>query len=580
MDRHWSGQPTVLSVCARSWVGPLASVIATRHVLGGFSAHLATGPATAVLASSPPPPPGPPAARPRHRHARCLPPRHGRARPPLPGAAPLTAPLHDPARCRRASSIITAWDGTGTVADACSVPDLPRGALLPARRSLVAAAASLTRVALPRGCEVAQSRLRCGFLSRPSVYVDDADGSMIVLPSSSFGIAVAPADVRRVSDDEDEGQDADGALGLDFVGGAGGMGEVGDHASQRDGGHVGGLGGGRDGPRDNDGGDQDGTGADVDDARLSLGNGDQCGEADCAALARPAAGVAPPVAAGVAPAVADGAAAGNDIIAGASSMHDGETSADGSQVGGFSAALCRRACSRVPRPPLALCAPETPRRRVPSTTTTDGLPFEEEVLLDFYTKELQVAVGMTARMGGAAAVTGACLHGAQVLIVLEAYDPIVTWTTYTDGILLSLCSCSGVPGGGRSSFTGLAMEYATTQAALERSCPCRHATALLRAYESLAHRAGSFTLAELFKTFPTLLGPIDREGSDSAPVSTITYDVKGRQAPKRAHLRGVLRRHVDGRGHPPIKQQVQARNLLPIVVQVTPLGLYPCQSGE
>jgi len=42
------------------------------------------------------------------------------------------------------------------------------------------------------------------------------------------------------------------------------------------------------------------------------------------------------------------------------------------------------------------------------------------VLVDFYTTELQVAVGMTARMGGAAAVTGACLHGAQVLIVVEA----------------------------------------------------------------------------------------------------------------------------------------------------------------
>jgi len=403
----------------------LASVIATRHVLGGFPAHLATGPATTVLASSPPPPPGPPAARPRHRHARCLPPRHGRVRP-LPGAAPLTAPRHDPARCRGASSIITAWDGTGTVADSCSVPELPRGALLPARRSLVVAAASSTPVALPRGCAMAQSRLRCGFLSRPSVYVDDADGSMIVLPSSSFIIAVAPADVRRLSDDEDEGQDADGALGLDGVGGAGCMGEVGDHASQRDGGHVGGLGGGRDGPRDNDGGNQDGAGADADDARLPIGNGDQGGDADRSALARPAAGVSPPAAAGVAPAVADGAAAGDEMIEHASASHDGATSADGAQVCGFSAALRLRAPSRVPRPPLALVAPETPRRRVPSTTTTDQLPFEEEVLVDFYTTELRVTVVMSAGMEGAAVITGACLHGAQVLIVMEAYDRIVT----------------------------------------------------------------------------------------------------------------------------------------------------------
>jgi len=65
------------------------------------------------------------------------------------------------------------------------------------------------------------------------------------------------------------------------------------------------------------------------------------------------------------------------------------------------------------------------------------------VLVDFYTTELQVAVGMTARTGGAAAVTAACLYGAQVLIVLEAYDPIVTWTTYTGGIFLS-CAAARV----------------------------------------------------------------------------------------------------------------------------------------
>ena len=280
-------------------------------------------------------------------------------------------------------------------------------------------------------------------MSRPSVYVDDADGSMIAFPSSSFGIAVAPADVRRVSDYENKGQAADGALGSDGVGVGGGMGEVGDHASQRNGGHVGGLGGGRDGPRDNDCGNQNGSGADVDDARLPLINGDQGGDDDRAALSRPAAGVAPPVSAGVAPAVVDGATAGDDMIAEASSTHDGATSADGSQVGGFSAALRRRASSRVPRPPLASGAPGTPRRRVQWTTKTDQLPFEEEVLVDFYTTELQVAVGMTARMGGAAAVTAACLYGAQVLIVLEAYDPIVTWTTYTGGILLS-CAAARV----------------------------------------------------------------------------------------------------------------------------------------
>jgi len=83
----------------------------------------------------------------------------------------------------------------------------------------------------------------------------------------------------------------------------------------------------------------------------------------------------------------------------------------------------------------------------------------------------------------------------------------------------------GVLGGGRSSFTGLEMEYAAMQAAQGRSCSFRHATALLRAYEALAHCAGSVTLAECLTTFPTLLGPIDQEGSDIAPVSAITYEV-------------------------------------------------------
>ena len=71
-------------------------------------------------------------------------------------------------------------------------------------------------------------------------------------------------------------------------------------------------------------------------------------------------------------------------------------------------------------------------------------------------------------------------------------------------------------------------------AELGRSCSCRHATALLRAYEAFAYSAGSFTLAQFFMTFSTLLGSIDRERSDSAPVSTITYE--GMQAGRRQNV--------------------------------------------
>jgi len=78
------------------------------------------------------------------------------------------------------------------------------------------------------------------------------------------------------------------------------------------------------------------------------------------------------------------------------------------------------------------------------------------------------------------------------------------------------------------------MEYAAMQAELGRSCSCRPATALLRAYEALVYSAGSFTLAEFLTTFPTLRGSIDRERSDCAPVFTIIYE--GMQAGRRQNV--------------------------------------------
>jgi len=89
--------------------------------------------------------------------------------------------------------------------------------------------------------------------------------------------------------------------------------------------------------------------------------------------------------------------------------------------------------------------------------------------MEFYKTEVLVAVGLTARMGTTPAVTGACVHGAQVLIVIEAFDPIVTWSSYVNSCILTFCSCSGVLGNGRSAFTGVVMEYPQMQAALGRA---------------------------------------------------------------------------------------------------------------
>ena len=165
------------------------------------------------------------------------------------------------------------------------------------------------------------------------------------------------------------------------------------------------------------------------------------------------------------------------------------------------------------------------RRLVPAAPTLERLPYEEDALAYFYVTELRVAVGLTARMGATSEVKGACVHGAHVLVVLEAFDPVVTWTVFSDDILLALCSCSGVLGNGRSAFTGVVMEYPQMQEALGRSSTCRHAAALLRAYDSLALDVGASSYADFFLALPLLLGPLDDEAKDGPPTATIAYYV-------------------------------------------------------
>jgi len=137
-----------------------------------------------------------------------------------------------------------------------------------------------------------------------------------------------------------------------------------------------------------------------------------------------------------------------------------------------------------------------------------------------------VAVGMTARMGTTPAVTGACVHGAQNLVVIEAFDPIVTWSSYSNSCMLAFCSCSGVLGNGRSAFAGVVMEYPQMQAALGRSSTCRHALALLRAYDSIAIDLGATTYFDFCTILPLTIGPHRSDESDEELAPTITYHVK------------------------------------------------------
>jgi len=151
----------------------------------------------------------------------------------------------------------------------------------------------------------------------------------------------------------------------------------------------------------------------------------------------------------------------------------------------------------------------------------DPLLVEELTLLQVFLGQLRAAVDLTARIAGAQAVRFSCVRGAQGLITVEAGDPIATWTLYKDGILLALCICAGVLGLGRSFVRGLPMEFSQIQAALSHSCTCRHALALLRAYDELGYSVGAVNLSNLFLSFPALRGPLTDDGV-GGPVGTLT----------------------------------------------------------
>lgn len=176
--------------------------------------------------------------------------------------------------------------------------------------------------------------------------------------------------------------------------------------------------------------------------------------------------------------------------------------------------------------------PAMPRRVPSATASTYRLPCEKEELESFYLTELMVAVGLTAKMGGTAAMEVICVHGANVLIVLEHSVPVVTWTIYADGALMALCSCGSVLGGGRSSTSGVPVEHPELQQAMGHSSTCHHATALLLAYDLLMREVGAHTYDELLLAFPLLLGPIVSEDGDEGRTTEIfTYFVTraGRQ---------------------------------------------------
>jgi len=61
-----------------------------------------------------------------------------------------------------------------------------------------------------------------------------------------------------------------------------------------------------------------------------------------------------------------------------------------------------------------------PARLAAQPPRVDRQPVDEETLLGVYLRELRAAVYLTARMASVQAVQTACVHGAQVLVTVEA----------------------------------------------------------------------------------------------------------------------------------------------------------------
>jgi len=129
------------------------------------------------------------------------------------------------------------------------------------------------------------------------------------------------------------------------------------------------------------------------------------------------------------------------LAADADDAIDGDTAAFTLAATAPNVASCDCTSTRVPHPALAPGLPLSVHRRPPAAPTADCLPSRDDVLMEFCKTEILVAAGMTARMGTTPAETGACVHGAQVLVVIEAFDPIVTWSSYSNSCMLAFCSC-------------------------------------------------------------------------------------------------------------------------------------------
>jgi len=145
----------------------------------------------------------------------------------------------------------------------------------------------------------------------------------------------------------------------------------------------------------------------------------------------------------------------------------------------------------------------------------DAEKFTQEELRTFFLEELRVILGLSARQAvgmSAVRLQGRFINGAQVMVLTELMDPLTVWTEFVDGMVLAFCSCGRVMATDQTAAAD-DVEPVDLSVALRESSTCRHAVALLEAYDALCVDVRARTLDELMRSCPALLG-----SGEGAPV--------------------------------------------------------------
>jgi len=145
-------------------------------------------------------------------------------------------------------------------------------------------------------------------------------------------------------------------------------------------------------------------------------------------------------------------------------------------------------------------------RRQPAVGAT---PLTVEELHADFAAELRVALMITARMDNVndrPSVEPQCVSGTRVLVFVELFDTVCVSSALLRGLLVTFCSCGGVLGSGRRSFTGEKIEHVNVQVARGKSSTCRHASELQSAYNGIAAEHEIESPDELIEAYSALAG--------------------------------------------------------------------------